>query len=232
VDVTYFKVEDIEGIIGALSKGDVSSVIIEAIQGVGGLDMMSVEGLEKIARACREYDTVLIMDEVQCGYARSGRFFAFQYANIFPDIITMAKGMGNGFPIGGVLINTERMPAVTGRLGTTYGGNHLACAAGLAVLEVIESEKLIHNAARRGEELKSILNEVKGVKRIKGQGLMIGAEFDFPVAGLRKKLVMEYGLFTGSSGNPNLIRILPPLNITGEHLDEFSQKMNKAVASL
>jgi len=229
VDVVYFDKDDIEGITDEIKKGDVSAVIIEPIQGVGGLDMISNQGLEAIDHVCKSTETILIMDEVQSGYGRSGKFFAWQHADIDPDIITMAKGMGNGFPIGGVLIKSEKIPAQKGRLGTTYGGNHLACAAGLAVLEVIETEDLINNAAQKGKILKNILATIPGVTGMKGIGLMAGVEMDAPVKDFRKQLVMDQHLFTGSSSDPHVLRLLPPLNITDKEVQLFSEKLESAV---
>jgi len=175
------------------------------------------------------HGVIMIMDEVQSGYGRSGHFFAYQIADIRPDIITTAKGMGNGFPIGSVIIDSAKIPATKGRLGTTYGGNFLACAAGIAVLDVIKNEQLIDNVQRCGQQLAQILTSIPGIKTIKGRGLMVGAEFDFPVAAMRKSMVLDHFLFTGSSANPNLLRILPPLNINAAHLEEFEQKLTKAV---
>lgn len=229
IGVHYFHHELFDDIIDEISKGDSAGVIIEAIQGIGGLDCISSEALQSISAACEATNTLLIMDEVQCGYGRSGDFFAYAPSGIKPDIITTAKGMGNGFPIGGVLINSEKIPPVSGRLGTTYGGSHLACAAGIAVLDVIEKENLVHNAKVIGAKVAEALSELPGVVRVKGKGLMIGAEFDFAVGPLRKKLVFEHQLFTGSSSNPNLMRILPPLNINENHVDEFYSKMKKAL---
>lgn len=232
VDVTYFHKDDVKGIVNAINHGDVSAIIIEAIQGVGGLDMISKEVAQEIEKACKLTDTVLIMDEVQCGYGRSGKFFAFQYLDITPDIITVAKGMGNGFPIGGVLINGAKMPAQKGRLGTTYGGNQLACAAGIAVLDVIQAEDLVENAKVKGDILATELAKLKGVKKVKGRGLMMGVEFDFAVKELRKNLVFNQRLFTGSSTNGQLLRVLPPLNITDDHIDKFLTKITEGVAQL
>jgi acetylornithine/N-succinyldiaminopimelate aminotransferase len=229
VDVIYFHYQDIDGIIEEITKAESAGIIIENIQGVGGLDSISHDNLRAITAACHHSDTILIMDEVQCGYGRSGDFFAFQAAGINPDIITTAKGMGNGFPIGGVLINSNKIPPVSGQLGTTYGGSHLACAAGIAVLDVIDSEHLISNAKTVGTLLSKILQNMPGVKQIKGRGLMLGAEFEFPVAALRKSLVFNHQVFTGSSSNPNLLRILPPLNINENHVDEFQSKLSKAL---
>ncbi|MEL6391040.1 MAG: aminotransferase class III-fold pyridoxal phosphate-dependent enzyme, partial [Bacteroidota bacterium] len=226
IEVEYFHKDRLEEVLYSIRQGDVSSVIIEAIQGVGGLDMISTAHLEAIDQACKETETILIMDEVQSGYGRSGRFFAWQYADIDPDIITMAKGMGNGFPIGGVLIKSAKIPAQKGRLGTTYGGNHLACAAGLAVLEVIEKENLIDNAAKRGAEIKKILENLPGVTKMKGKGLMAGVELEFPAKTLRSDLVFQQHLFTGSSSDPHVLRLLPPLNIGPQEVSAFEQKIS------
>lgn len=229
-DVMYYHYEDIDGIINEINQGDAAAIIIEAIQGIGGLDCISTQALKEIAAACQKTDTILIMDEIQCGYARSGDFFGYQVADIQPDIITTAKGMGNGFPIGSVLINSKKIPAAKSRLGTTFGGNHLACAAGIAVLDIIKNEKLMNNAARIGAKLKTLLEDLPGVTKVKGRGLMIGAEFDFSVVDLRKRLIFEHKLFTGSSVNKNLLRILPALNINENHLDEFESKMKQALS--
>lgn len=232
IDVIYFSGEDIEGIVLEIQKKDSAAIIIEAIQGVGGLDMISHDNLRKIQQICESTDTLLIMDEVQCGYGRSGKFFCWQDAGIRPDLITMAKGMGNGFPIGGVLIDAVKMPPVMNQLGTTYGGNHLACAAGIAVLEVIRDEKLIENAARMGEILKSELLNIPQIIKIKGKGLMLGAEFDFPIGTLRKNLVFEQKLFTGSSSNSNLLRLLPSLAASEKEIELFLTKLKRGLKSI
>ena len=232
IPTTYVDIDDQDGIVAAIHTGRFAAIIIECIQGVGGLDKVSTAALKAIRTACSSTDTVMIADEVQCGYARSGDFFAFQSADITPDIITMAKGMGNGFPIGGVLIDAVKMPAVTSRLGTTYGGSHLACAAGIAVIDVIKDEHLIKNATERGQELIDALGSLPLVKNIKGRGLMLGLEFDFPVSDLRKSLIYDYHLFTGSSSNPRLLRILPPLTITTEEVTSCAYKMKSALDTL
>ena len=232
IDVTYCNYEDIESILTEIHSASNAAIIIEAIQGVGGLDMISTASLKAIKKACEETETILIMDEVQCGYARSGKFFAFQHAGIRPDIITMAKGMGNGFPIGGVLIDSAKIPAVKSRLGTTYGGNHLACAAGIAVLDIIEEEGLVQNAKESGTILQEEMKVLPFVQQVKGTGLMLGAEFEFEVKAFRKRLVHEQNLFTGSSSNPNLLRILPPLNITEMEIDLFLSKLKKGLKSI
>ena len=227
--VTILPFEDLGSLKSEISKGDVCAVIIETIQGVGGLDQPSQEYYQNIAALCKENGALLIADEVQCGYGRSGKFFAFQHYGIKPDIITVAKGMGNGFPIGGVLTH-ESIKASYGMLGTTFGGNHLACAAGLAVLEVIEKENLIENAANLFEYFKKKAASIPQVKRVKGMGLMLGLEFDFEVAGLRKKLIHNQHMFTGGASDKHVLRVLPALNITKENLDQFFDALKKELA--
>ena len=227
--VTILPFEDLASFKSEISKGDVCAVIIETIQGVGGLDQPSQEFYQNIAELCKENGALLIADEVQCGYGRSGKFFAFQHFGIKPDIITVAKGMGNGFPIGGVLIH-ESIKASYGMLGTTFGGNHLACAAGLAVLEVIEKENLLENAANLFEYFKEKAASIPQVKRVKGMGLMLGLEFDFEVAELRKKLIHNQFMFTGGASDKHVLRVLPALNITKENLDQFFDALKKELA--
>ncbi|MDO6601201.1 aspartate aminotransferase family protein [Arenibacter palladensis] len=227
--VTILPFEDLAAFKSEISKGDVCAVIIETIQGVGGLDQPSQEFYQNIAALCKENGALLIADEVQCGYGRSGKFFAFQHFGIKPDIITVAKGMGNGFPIGGVLIH-ESIKASYGMLGTTFGGNHLACAAGLAVLEVIEKENLLENAANLFEYFKEKAAFIPQVKRVKGMGLMLGLEFDFEVAELRKKLIHNQFMFTGGASDKHVLRVLPALNITKENLDQFFDALKKELA--
>ncbi|TQO39390.1 acetylornithine aminotransferase [Arenibacter algicola] len=227
--VTILPFEDLAAFKNEISKGDVCCVIIETIQGVGGLDQPSQEFYQNIASLSKENGALLIADEVQCGYGRSGKFFAFQHYGIKPDIITVAKGMGNGFPIGGVLIH-ESIKASYGMLGTTFGGNHLACAAGLAVLEVIEKENLIENAANLFEYFKEKAAAIPQVKRVKGMGLMLGLEFDFEVAELRKKLIHNQHMFTGGASDKHVLRVLPALNITKENLDHFFDALKKELA--
>ena len=227
--VTILPFEDLAAFKSEISKGDVCAVIIETIQGVGGLDQPSQEFYQNIAALCKENGALLIADEVQCGYGRSGKFFAFQHFGIKPDIITVAKGMGNGFPIGGVLIH-ESIKASYGMLGTTFGGNHLACAAGLAVLEVIEKENLLENAANLFEYFKEKAASIPQVKRVKGMGLMLGLEFDFEVAELRKKLIHNQFMFTGGASDKHVLRVLPALNITKKNLDQFFDALKKELA--
>lgn len=220
---------DLESVKASLAKADVAAVIIEGIQGIGGIYVPDPGFLEEVAVACRAHDTVLILDEIQSGYGRSGAFFAFQYSQVEPDLITVAKGMGNGFPIGGVLIH-PRFEAKYGLLGTTFGGNHLACAAGLAVLEVLESEQLIPHAKQLGEKLMQELAQLPAVKEVRGHGLMIGMSMDFPIKPLRKQLLFEQKVFTGSAADPHTLRLLPPLNITEQEADQFLSGLKAGLA--
>lgn len=226
--VTILPLGDLESLKEELAKGDVCAVIIECIQGVGGLDEASATFYKEAYNLCKQYHALFIADEVQSGYGRTGDFFAFQKYEITPDVISIAKGMGNGFPIGGILIHPS-IKAKYGILGTTFGGNHLACAAGIAVLDVMEEEHLMENAKEIGAYFFTKAKEIPGVKKIKGRGLMLGLEFGYDVAALRKQLIMEKKIFTGSSNNKNLIRILPPLTVTKEHIDAFVQAVKELV---
>ena len=210
-----------------LSKGDVCAVIIESILGIGGIHVPEKAFIEDISRLCKKYNCVFIADEIQSGYGRSGKFFAHQYTSARPDIITIAKGMGNGFPVGGVIINSK-FEAWHGMLGTTFGGNHLACAAGIAVLDIIEKENLIENANEVGTYLKKEIQNLNIAKDVRGLGLMLGIEFDFDIKQLRKRLLFEEKIFTGVSGK-NIIRLLPPLNITKKEADMFLNALKKKV---
>jgi len=201
----------------SIEKGDVSAVIIEGIQGVGGIFVPEPGFLEELHAICKQHGTFLILDEIQSGYGRSGKFFAHQYSSVRPDIITVAKGMGNGFPIGGVLIS-PLFEAKSGMLGTTFGGNHLACAAAKAVLDVIEEENLVENAAAVGNYLIERSKNLKGLKETRGIGLMVGLEFDFDITQLRKDLLFNHKIFTGYSGKKTL-RLLPPLSINKKDVD-------------
>jgi acetylornithine/N-succinyldiaminopimelate aminotransferase len=226
--VVWVNLNDEAALTKALSTNDVAAVIIEGIQGVGGLDMPAVSFLQFLTVSCHENGALLILDEIQCGYGRSGKFFAHQYANIRPDLITMAKGMGNGFPLGGVLISPKIKPKM-GMLGTTFGGNHLACAAGIAVLEVIDNENLIENATHMHTLLMGELKQIPAIKIIKGKGLMLGLSFDYPVKEIRSKLVYEHQVFTGGSADPHLLRILPPLSINKTHIQAFIIALKKVL---
>ena len=229
--VTFLPFDDSEALENELKKGDVCSVIIESIQGVGGLDQATTLFFQTLEKLCHTYKVVLILDEVQAGYGRTGKFFGFQHHNIKPDIITIAKGMGNGFPIGGVLI-AAHIPAVYGMLGTTFGGNHLSCAAGIAVLDIIEKEKLMNNATAISQYFQQQIKSVSEVTRVKGKGLMLGIEFNFDVNELRKKLILEKHIFTGNASNKNVLRILPPLTIKREAVDTFITALKESLAEL
>ena len=228
--VTYLPINDIEAWEAELAKGDVCACIIECIQGVGGIRMVTEEFAKALQAACKKYGAVLICDEIQCGYGRSGKFFAHQWLDIRPDIITVAKGIANGFPMGGVLISPDFIPEY-GQLGTTFGGNHLACAAATAVLDVMERESLVENARIVGEYLMEKLNELKQTEPhivdVRGRGLMIGIELDIPHKDVRRRLIFNEHCFTGCSGT-NILRLLPPLCMTKDMADEFIEKLKKA----
>lgn len=215
---------DLGAVEQALQAGDVCAAIIEPIQGVGGIIMPSDDFLRGLAALCQQYGALLIADEVQCGYGRSGKFFAHQWAGIQPDVISVAKGMGNGFPIGGILI-APMLKASYGLLGTTFGGNHLACAAALAVLEVIEQEHLVEHARTLGDYLRTELLANAGAEEIRGRGLMMGIKYDFPIKEVRDKLLAEYRIFVGNASDPTVLRLLPPLNITKVEVDRFLQAL-------
>ena len=222
--VSFIKFNNINELEFELKKGDVSSIIFESIQGVGGLDQPEEKFIKEMCLLSKKYNVCVIADEVQSGFGRSGDFFAFQKFNIKPDIITIAKGMGNGFPVGGILVN-HKIKAEYGMLGTTYGGNHLACVATLAVLNELKENKLQENALKIGEYFKSKLEKIKEIIKIKGRGLMLGIEFDFNVSELRKNLIYKQKIFTGGSSNKNLIRILPPLIINKNQVDVFLKSL-------
>ena len=224
--VTFLPLGDIDAVRRELAHNDVCAVIVEGIQGVGGVRIPSDDFLRMLSEECRAHGTVLILDEIQSGYGRSGRFFAHQYSGIRPDIITMAKGSANGFPMGGLLISPDFKP-VYGMLGTTFGGNHLACAAAIAVLDIFENENLVENARTVGEYLLGELKKLPQIKEVRGRGLMIGLEFDYPIKDLRLRLLKEQHVFTGASGT-NVLRLLPPLVLTRELADEFLSRL-KAV---
>ncbi len=219
---------DLEATKAELEKGDVCCVLIEGIQGVGGIQIPTTAFLQEVRRLCDIHETVLILDEIQSGYGRTGEFFAHQHSGVEPDLITVAKGMGNGFPVAGVLIH-PKFKAVHGMLGTTFGGNHLACAASLAVLEVIEEENLLENTKEMGRYLTEQIGDILGLKELRGEGLMIGVELEFPVAEIRKKLLFEHQIFTGSSSNKNTLRLLPPLNVSKVEIDLLIESLKKVL---
>ena len=224
---TYLPLGDIEGVRAEIAKGDVTAVIIEGIQGVGGIQIPGTEFLQELQKVCNETGTTLILDEIQSGCGRSGKFFAHQWAGIKPDMITQAKGIGNGFPVGVVLIS-PKFEAVYGELGTTFGGNHLACAATEAVLDTMESENLLENVNRVGEYLMTELQKLEGIEEVRGRGLLIGIEFKEPIKEIRRRLLFEEHVFTGVSGT-NVIRLLPPLTLTMEEAQEFITRFRRVL---
>ncbi|MDO5607736.1 MAG: aminotransferase class III-fold pyridoxal phosphate-dependent enzyme [Capnocytophaga sp.] len=219
-EVVFVELGDLETVRNELEKGGIAAVIIECIQGIGGLDIAEDSFYQQLASVCIEHHVLLIADEVQSGYGRTGDFFAFQQYGITPDLITIAKGMGNGFPIGGVLIHSEIKPKY-GMLGTTFGGNHLACAAAIAVLDIIEKENLMENARKMHAYFVERMQNLPHLKAIKGRGLMLGLEFDFEVAELRKTLIFKHHIFTGGANNKNVLRILPSLTIRQAHIERL-----------
>ncbi len=227
-EVAFLSLNDSEHFKVEIEKGDVCAVILEAIQGVGGLDEPTTKFYQEVANLCKQNGVLLIADEVQSGFGRSGKFFGFQHHDIQPDIISVAKGMGNGFPVGGILIH-EDIKASYGLLGTTFGGNHLACVATLAVLEVMEKENLIANAQHLGDYFQHKASEIPQVLKVKGRGLMLGLEFNFEVAELRKKLIHDHFVFTGGAKDKYVLRILPALNITTEDVDQFFELLKRAL---
>ena len=229
--VTYLPMNDLPAWEAELAKGDVCAVILECIQGVGGIKLATPEFAQGLAAACKQYGTILICDEIQCGYGRSGKFFAHQWLGIRPDIITVAKGIANGFPMGAVLIGPEFKP-VYGQLGTTFGGNHLACAASLAVLDVFEAENLVENAHEVGEyliaQLKEMQKTYKHIIDVRGRGLMIGIDLDIPHKEVRQPLIYQEHCFTGCAGT-NILRLLPPLCLTKQDADDFINRLKKTL---
>ncbi len=227
--VTYLPLNDLPAWEKELAKGDVCAVILECIQGVGGIQLATEEFAQGLAAACKKHGTILICDEIQCGYGRSGKFFAHQWLGIRPDIITVAKGIANGFPMGGVLISPNFKP-VYGQLGTTFGGNHLACAAALAVLDVFEEEHLVENARVVGDYLINKIKQLNSdrIKDVRGRGLMIGIDLDVPHQEVRKPLIYEQHCFTGCAGT-NILRLLPPLCLTKAEADDFITRLKKCL---
>ena len=224
--VTFLPLNDVAVLENALSKKDISAVILEPIQGVGGLEMAEASFMEETARLCREHQAVFIADEVQSGFGRTGAFFAFQHSGAAPGIITMAKGMGNGFPVGGILIHPD-IESRPGLLGTTFGGNHLACVATRTVLDVLEQEMLLPHTVKMEGVFRTRAEGIPGLKQVRGKGLMLGLEMDFHVADLRKKLLYTHRIFTGNSKNKNLLRILPPLCVEEKDLELLFSALKK-----
>jgi len=231
-DVKYHHITDEESMHQDIMTEEYCAVIIEAIQGIGGIHEVPDDYLNRIMIACEKTDTVFIADEVQAGYARSGDFFSFQRSGIRPDVISMAKGMGNGFPIGGVLINSGKIPAWKGMLGSTFGGSHLACAAGSAVLEVIIEEGLQTHAAGMGEYIMKQLEVMDRISEVRGRGLMIGLQFDKAVAELRSHMLYKHKIFTGSSSDKNVMRLLPPLIINRAQADHFIDSLRASITEI
>lgn len=236
--VTYLPLNDLTAWERELQKGDVCAVILECIQGVGGIQLATKEFARGLQKLCKQHNTILICDEIQCGYGRSGKFFAHQWLDIRPDIITVAKGIANGFPMGGVLISPEFQP-VYGQLGTTFGGNHLACAAALAVLDVFEEERLVENAREVGnylmEQLRSLASDTaasgtsqRHITDIRGRGLMLGIDLDCPHKDVRQPLIYQEHCFTGCAGT-NILRLLPPLCLTKQQADDFVERLKRVL---
>lgn len=219
-NIIFLTLNDENALEKAFSENEISSVIIEGIQGVGGIQIPEPSFLKKIRLLCDEHKAALILDEVQSGYGRTGKFFAHQYAEVTPDIITVAKGMGNGFPVAGVLISPKIKPR-KGMLGTTFGGNYLACAAAIAVLEIMEQEKLLQKTEELGAYLVEELSEIDNIKEIRGKGLMIGIELAEPCAKLRKDLIEKHHILTGTSSQTHTLRILPPLTVTKKEINQL-----------
>ena len=227
--VTFLPLNDLEAWQRELAKGDVAACIVECIQGVGGIRLATAEFMQGLRAACDETGTVLVCDEIQCGYGRSGQFFAHQWLGVRPDIITVAKGIANGFPMGAVLIS-PKFEAVYGQLGTTFGGNHLACAAALAVLDVIEGEGLVENARNVGEHLREGIKALRDgrIKEVRGRGLMVGIELEVPYKEIRQRLLMDEHVFTGCAGT-HVLRLLPPLCLSQTEADEFIEKFQRTL---
>ncbi len=227
-NVTFVPLNDIEAVRTELDRGDVAAVIVEGIQGVGGIRMADDDFLVALDTECRKHGAMLILDEIQSGCGRTGRYFAHQHAGIRPPLVTVAKGIGNGFPIGGVLVSPD-IDVWDGMLGTTFGGNHLACAAAMSVIDVMESDDLMQRAAENGAVLADMLRDVPGVTDVRGRGLMIGMDIDQGAAAVRTSLVQDHRILTGNASNPKTIRLLPALNVSREELDRFVRALSSTL---
>jgi len=223
-EVVFLKMNDLEAVEAEISQGDVCAVVLEPVQGIGGIRLFEDSFLQQVSQLCQAHDVVLICDEIQSGFGRTGKFFAHQHAGFKPDIITLAKGMGNGFPVAGTILSPD-FEAKHGRLGSTFGGNHLACAAATAVLDVIKDEQLIEHAAQIGGQLLDALADLPQIKEVRGRGLMIGLEFPFPIKELRHRLIEEEHIITGIASDPNVSRLLPPLTISEKEANQFATAM-------
>lgn len=224
-EIIFLPINNEEAFLNVIAD-NICAVIIEGVQGVGGIIEPDASFLKLISQECKKHGAILILDEVQSGYGRSGKFFAHQYCGIQPDLITVAKGMGNGFPVAGVLIQPE-IKSKYGLLGTTFGGNYLACAASIAVLDIIKNESLISNAEKLGKEWIAQLKQIEGIKEVRGKGLMIGLEFDYPIANIKKDLLENYGILIGTASNPHVLRLLPALNINTRETTLFNQALTE-----
>ena len=227
-EVVFLEMNNLKAVKEEISKGDICAVVLEPVQGIGGIRLFEDFFLQEVSKLCKEHNIVLICDEIQSGFGRTGKFFAHQHAGIRPDIITVAKGMGNGFPVAGTILSPE-FEAEHGRLGSTFGGNHLACAAAMAVLQVIENEQLIQHAAQVGSQLLEALTNLPRIDEVRGRGLMIGLEFPYPIKELRHKLIAEEHIITGIASNPNVLRLLPPLTITDKEVADFTNAMENVL---
>ena len=224
--VSKIALEDHEGLENAFKSKDIAAVIVEPIQGVGGLDQVSGSFLEHVEVLCRKHNSCLIVDEIQSGCGRTGKYFAFQHHHVTPDLITVAKGIGNGYPLAGVLVH-QKIKAQYGLLGTTFGGNHVACQAGISVIEVMQKQKIRASIPNLEQHFKERASKLSSIKQVKGKGLMLGLEFDAEISTIRKKLLYDFKIFTGGSANKHLLRLLPPLTIQKQHIDQLFNALEK-----
>lgn len=223
-NVVHVPLNDIVAVEQELSANDVAAVLVEGVQGVGGCHMPTVEFLQSVLELCNAHGTMLVLDEIQSGAGRTGRYFAHDHAGIQPPIVTMAKGIGNGFPVGAMLVS-KQIPVSIGMLGTTFGGAHMACTAVNSVVHIMEQKSLMDNARQRGDQLSSLLHKVEGIAELRGRGLMMGAVLDKPCAPIREHLWREHRMLTGNASNPNVLRILPPLTISSQQIESFASAL-------